>query len=420
MHIAKYKREAVGHMLAHYQRDAASLKRDNVHAERTHENYHVGMVEHRAKLPTSPRERRETGLAYKERRSWYAERDDDRYYAAESVAKEIERADQKAVEEGRRKTRKDAVVMADIVVTLPDNVPLEDAEKFFCACYSIIRGKIREQGGGKFLGGFVHMDEKTPHMHMPFLPVMYEDGAFAYKRLIKRGFYKSLHGDVERRLEKALGYRPHILLDDEKKAEKALSKVPQKDLDAARAAIIEPAEQRAAEARKELAAAQAELQRCKDGIAEAEAAFDAASEKQLDAEEQLAAELERLECLRQANDAIESRVVELESIAADAGRYASESRAGKVALVSRVADAVDRVRAGFDRGLAVIRKAVSAMRGILPSREEQLQKGCVAYAPDFFRGRQAASAAQDRARATEQARTASQSHTRDSERRRGR
>ncbi|KGI71491.1 plasmid recombination protein [Collinsella sp. 4_8_47FAA] len=33
-HIAKYKATSVGHMLAHYRRDASSLERDNIDPSR--------------------------------------------------------------------------------------------------------------------------------------------------------------------------------------------------------------------------------------------------------------------------------------------------------------------------------------------------------------------------------------------------
>ena len=37
-HIAKYKATSVGHMLAHYRRDASSLERDNIDPKRTKDN----------------------------------------------------------------------------------------------------------------------------------------------------------------------------------------------------------------------------------------------------------------------------------------------------------------------------------------------------------------------------------------------
>ena len=42
-HIAKYKATSVGHMLAHYRRDASSLGRENIDPTRTKGNYTLGL-----------------------------------------------------------------------------------------------------------------------------------------------------------------------------------------------------------------------------------------------------------------------------------------------------------------------------------------------------------------------------------------
>ena len=41
-HIAKYKAPSVGHMLAHYRRDASSLERDNINPKRVENDLVVG------------------------------------------------------------------------------------------------------------------------------------------------------------------------------------------------------------------------------------------------------------------------------------------------------------------------------------------------------------------------------------------
>ena len=41
-HIVKYKPPSVGHLLAHYSRDASSLERENIDPERTKVNLVVG------------------------------------------------------------------------------------------------------------------------------------------------------------------------------------------------------------------------------------------------------------------------------------------------------------------------------------------------------------------------------------------
>ena len=41
-HIAKYKATSVGHMLAHYRRDASSMERDNIDPKRVGNDMVVG------------------------------------------------------------------------------------------------------------------------------------------------------------------------------------------------------------------------------------------------------------------------------------------------------------------------------------------------------------------------------------------
>ena len=57
---------------------------------------------------------------------------------------------------GKRAVRKDAVVMADVVVTLPENVRKGDEFKFFGFTYWFL---IRKLGKENMMGGFVHRDE---------------------------------------------------------------------------------------------------------------------------------------------------------------------------------------------------------------------------------------------------------------------
>ena len=102
------------------------------------------------------------------------------------------------------------------------------------------------------LGGFVHRDEVRAdgspvrdHMHAPFTPIL--DGRFNFKKMCPRTFYQSLHKDLGDYLEQHLGYRPEIELEDGKRAQKALSRVDKRDIDAARAEILAPVERKAGE-----------------------------------------------------------------------------------------------------------------------------------------------------------------------------
>lgn len=225
-HIQKYKAHSCGHMLAHYRRDPASLERDNVDPSLTERNMTLGhdAEGHVERKPMQP--------------NW------------EVIAGRIAAVDAAAKAEGKRVTRKDAVVMADLVLTLPENVPAEDGDRFFELSYEFLGEKV---GRDNLMGGFVHRDEvrtkKDPdtgkvvrtgervrdHIHVPWTPIL--DGRFNFKQQCPRAFYKTLHKELGDYLEARLGYRPDIELSEEQKGDKALSQVQNADIDATRDAI---------------------------------------------------------------------------------------------------------------------------------------------------------------------------------------
>lgn len=226
-HLEKYKASSVGHMLAHYRRDPSSLGRENIDPARVEMDYTLAIDP--ADGLVKPMEGVEPNWA--------------------TVEGRIERVNERAKAEGKRAVRKDAVVMADVVVTLPENVRKGDEGAFFGWTYCFLADRL---GSGNMLGGFVHRDEVRAdgspvrdHMHAPFTPVL--DGRFNFKKMCPRTFYQSLHKDLGDYLEQHLGYRPEIELEDGKRAQKALSRVDKRDIDAARAEILAPVERKAGE-----------------------------------------------------------------------------------------------------------------------------------------------------------------------------
>lgn len=252
-HIAKYKAHSVGHMLAHYRRDESSLDRDNIDRDRLGLDYTLGV------FPNPNRPGRLTVRNVDAKPNW------------DVVAERIERADAAAVKEGKRRTRSDAVVLADLVVTIPDNVPQEDERAFFGYTYFFL---ARRLGPENLLGGFVHRDEcrtkrvkdeetgevrviKTDepvrdHMHVPFTPIL--DGRFNFKKMCPRTFYASLHKELGDYLEQAMGYRPHVELTEEEHTERVYTDKAE-DIDRVRKAV----EVKTADARAELAEVKGEL-----------------------------------------------------------------------------------------------------------------------------------------------------------------
>lgn len=302
-HIAKYKATSVGHMLAHYRRDASSLGRENIDPTRTKDNYTLGLDDRDGKV----------GAMDGIEPNWA------------TVEGRIEGVNKAAKAAGKRAVRKDAVVMADVVVTLPENVRKGDEGKFFGYAYWFL---ILKLGKENMMGGFVHRDEVRKdgspvrdHMHVPFTPIV--DGRFNYKKMCPRAFYQSLHKELGDYLEKQMGYRPEVELGAETRAMRVYAD-KSADIDKVRGAvergIVEPAEQQAAQAVEDAA------QRVEEARAELDELRGAVS-----------AEQARLESLRQGARAIERDVAELEPIAADVRRFEGAGRAERGAILDSIA-----------------------------------------------------------------------------------
>ena len=325
-HIAKYKAPSVGHMLAHYRRDRSSLERDNIDPERIKNDLVVGHYTNKdGKLVVGRVEPREGEP------NWG------------TVESRIERVNKAQKAAGKRATRKDAVVMADVVVTLPDNVRKGDEDRFFRLTYWYLSKKF---GIENMMGGYVHKDEVlkdgTPardHMHVPFTPIL--DGRFNYKKMCPRSFYQSMHKELGDYLEGRMGYRPAIELDEETRAQRVYTD-KSVDIDKVRGAVdravVQPAEDEAARivaaAREEAAALLNDAETRRDALV----AQVADGERRLsDVRMQVDEETDRLECLRQRADGVARDVAELEPIAADVRRFEGAGRAERGAILDSIA-----------------------------------------------------------------------------------
>lgn len=349
-HIAKYKASAVGKLCAHYNRwqgiDNPNVSRENIDKSRTHLNYTLGVYEKDGKRVIG----KVRGSA-----SWA------------TVKGRIDAVNARAKAEGKRATRKDAVVMADMVVTLPPNVPPEDAYKFFWNSYQYIADRV---GRGNLMGGYVHMDETTPHMHVPFTPIL--DGRFNYKKMCDRKFYQTFHKGLGDRLEQKMGYRPEVELSEETRAQRVYTSRT-KDIDKVRGAvdraIVEPAQQEAdrivAAAKEEAAALlqDAEAQKA-DLVAQiADRRGDLAElDSQLeDVKLDIADEEDRLECLRQRADGVARDVAELRPIAAEVRGWEAAGKAERGAILDNIAVKCDGLASRIRTAVAGIKLKVEEL-----------------------------------------------------------
>lgn len=362
-HIAKYKASAVGKLCAHYNRwqgiDNPNVSRENIDKSRTHLNYTLGVYEKDGKRFIG----KVRGSA-----SWA------------TVKGRIDAVNARAKAEGKRATRKDAVVMADMVVTLPPNVPPEDAYKFFWNSYQYIADRV---GRGNLMGGYVHMDETTPHMHVPFTPIL--DGRFNYKKMCDRKFYQTFHKGLGDRLEQKMGYRPEVELSEETRAQRVYTSRT-KDIDKVRGAvdraIVEPAQQEAdrivAAAKEEAAALlqDAEAQKA-DLVAQiADRRGDLAElDSQLeDVKLDIADEEDRLECLRQRADGVARDVAELRPIAAEVRGWEAAGKAERGAILDRIAAQCDGLAGRIRTAVAGIKLKVEELRSRISRPLEYLMR----------------------------------------------
>lgn len=369
-HIAKYKATSVGHMLAHYRRDESSLGRDNIDPKRVENDMVVGHY-------TNKDGRLVVGRV--------VPREGEPNWG--TVERRLERVNEAQKAAGKRATRKDAVVMADVVVTLPDNVRKGDEDRFFRLTYWYLSNKF---GIDNMMGGYVHKDEVlkdgTPardHMHAPFTPIL--DGRFNYKQMCPRSFYQSMHKELGDYLEGRMGYRPAIELDEETRAQRVYTD-KSVDIDKVRGAVdravVQPAEDEAARivaAAKEEAAAllnDAEARKAElvTEIADKEGDLAELDSQLEDVKLDIEDEQDRLECLRQRAGGVARDVEELRPIAAEVRGWEAAGKAERGAILDNIVVKCDGLASRIRAGVAGMRIKVEELRSRISRPLEYLMR----------------------------------------------
>ena len=262
-HLAHYKRSGAAPMLAHYERRAElerGYSRENIDASRTAENYAIGAGSPQA-LAAALRSRVDDAIAAHEADSGKA-------------------------------IRKDANVIGDWVVTLPKNCPRGDARKFFETAVDVCRARY---GAENVLGGFVHMDETTPHVHVPVVPV--KDGRIRAAKVFTRSDLQRFHKDLGRAEDAALGRHVSVELDPAQQGEKQLSHLGQAEYMAAKDEARKASE-KASEARKAAETAERVRRAAESRKRDSEAAAEASERARKQAESAAEAAKKDLETQR--------------------------------------------------------------------------------------------------------------------------
>lgn len=162
--MVKFKRSAVSGMEIHDQRKKKSLSNPDINLDKTEENiYLVECPDYNAK-----------------------------------ITENIQRLDlQKSV-------RKDAVVMCQFIVTSDraffDDTPPKKCLTYFKDSLDFIK---RRYGADNIISATVHMDEKTPHLHVNFTPI--KDKKLSAKSIFTRKELTQLQTDFHQNVGKRYG-----------------------------------------------------------------------------------------------------------------------------------------------------------------------------------------------------------------------
>lgn len=169
MHVAKYKGNQTGALLAHDSRADRNYGNREIDRDRSHQNYNLGPDRDR-----SPQE-----------------------YLSQRI------------EEVKHINRADVVRMVSVAVTLPQGYD-EHSREFFAAAYHALADRYGGESERNVIGAFVHKDESRDHMHFCFAPIVTDpDGRerLCCKEIINRDDLKSLHNDIEREVNRQLKER---------------------------------------------------------------------------------------------------------------------------------------------------------------------------------------------------------------------
>lgn len=111
--------------------------------------------------------------------------------------------------------QKNNVRMESIVITAPKNLKAEDTALFF----KVAHKALQELTGGKEneVGAWVHLDEKSPHMHYDFVPAIEINGVLklSAKNLMNREKLSILHPTMQAAIDKAFGHHNYKVVADD-------------------------------------------------------------------------------------------------------------------------------------------------------------------------------------------------------------
>lgn len=174
LHVEKFPRMAVGHMLRHYSRMSMNFGNEAIDHLRSDYNYNLVSRRHI----------------------------DDFVYYKERLA------------QVKCQNRADVKTLCDWIVTLPKRDFSENEERrFFEVAYKFLAKRYGEKN---VLSAWVHKDETgQPHMHFAFIPVCVDPKKgiekVSAKEVITRNDLRVIHKEMSEYMERVFGYDMGIL-----------------------------------------------------------------------------------------------------------------------------------------------------------------------------------------------------------------
>lgn len=188
-HVKKFAKAACGQMFSHYDRKKENIGNEEIDKAKSHLNYNLAL-----------HQQQQQGDFIRKRCS-----------------------------EIKVQNRKDVNVMCSWVVTAPKDLPSADEKKFFQDSYDFLKKRYGEEN---IISAYVHNDEKTPHLHYAFVPVVTDKKKGGHKlsakECITRKDLQTFHHDLSSHLEKTFGHEIRVINEATKDGNKTIQQLKTK------------------------------------------------------------------------------------------------------------------------------------------------------------------------------------------------
>ena len=143
-------------------------------------------------------------------------------------AKRITTRTQSFVDECTYRKRKDTVGLCSWVVTCPQEL-VGNAEKETLFFDTVYKFALERYGEDSVVAGVVHNDETTPHIHIPCVPVIHENGKkrLSAKEFMNKAELQGFQRDLDKECEKVFGM-PKLILNGRTKGDYTLSELQER------------------------------------------------------------------------------------------------------------------------------------------------------------------------------------------------